>query len=161
MTETAIPATEQIETTATPEIREKPYAFRTLNSTDMFLMFRIINKIGIKEFSAVTKHEGIKGLIARLMGERLKAAKEASKENGEEASISVTYVEVIFEVADVVFRCLPRCESELYQLLANTSNLSEKQVKALPMADFTMMVIDFVKKEEFADFIKVVSASFK
>lgn len=157
MTETITSANEQIENAATPEVREKPYSFRTLNSTDMFLMFRIINKIGIKEFSSVMKHDGIKGLVARLMHEKIKEAEEA----GEDASVSVTYIEVILEVADVVFRCLPRCEAELYQLLSKTSNLTEDQVKALSMPDFTMMVIDFIKKEEFADFIKVVSASFK
>ena len=156
MTETVTTAIEQIENTATPEVQKKPYTFRNLNSTDMFLMFRIINKIGIKEFSAVLKHDGIKGLVSRLMHEKIEEAEEA----GEESSVSVTYIEVILEVADVVFRCLPRCEAELYQMLSKVSDLTEDQVKELSMPDFTMMVIDFIKKEEFRDFIKVVSRLF-
>ena len=41
------------------------------------------------------------------------------------------------------------------------SNLSEKEVKSLSMADFTQMIIDVIKKEDFADFIKVVFTLFK
>lgn len=151
MTETANAIPETV------EVQAKPYTFRKLNSTDIFLMFRIISKIGIKEFSSVMEHNGIKGLVARLMREKI----EDAEETGEETNVSVTYISVILEVADVVFRCLPRCEAELYQMLSKVSDLTEEQVKALSMADFTMMVIDFIKKEEFADFIKVVSASFK
>lgn len=151
MTETANATPETV------EVQVKPYTFRKLNSTDIFLMFRIISKIGIKEFSSVMEHNGIKGLVARLMREKI----ENAEETGEGANVSVTYISVILEVADVVFRCLPRCEAELYQMLAKTSDLTEDQVKALSMADFTMMVVDFVKKEEFVDFYKAVSALFK
>jgi hypothetical protein len=45
-------------------------------------------------------------------------------------------------------------------MLSNTSNLSVEQVEKLEFPIFTEMVIDFVKKPEFRDFIKVVSKLF-
>ena len=137
----------------------KPYTFRTLSGEDMFLMFRIIGKIGVKEFNACFENDGIKGLVARLMGERMENA--GSDEAEETPSVSVTYISVILEVADVLFNNIAKCENEVFQMLSQTSNLSVEQVKKLPFAQFTGMVIDFIKKEEFRDFIKVVSTLFK
>ena len=49
-----------------------------------------------------------------------------------------------------------------YQMLSQTSNLSVKEIKAPGNATlFLEMVIDFIKKEEFRDFIKVVLNLFK
>ena len=135
------------------EVVEKPYKFRTLSSTDMFLMFKIISKIGVKEFNALFENEGIKKLVMSMMGEK-KTADDAP-------SMSVTYISVILEIADVIFKNIPHCETEIFQMLSQTSNLSVEQVKKLSFADFTEMVIDFIKKEEFRDFIKVVSKLFK
>ena len=139
--------------TVQPEAAVKPYNFRPLGGGDVFLMFRIIGKIGVKEFNACFEHDGIKHLVAATMGEKMMEQ--------EEASVSVTYISIVLEVADVIFRNLPKCEDEIFQMLSQTSNLSVAQVKKLSLAQFTEMVIDFVKKEEFRDFIKVVSKLFK
>ena len=132
----------------------KPYTFRKLGGEDVFLMFKIIGKIGVKEFNACFENDGIKKLVASMMGEKLADAEETQ-------SVSVTYISVILEVADVIFKNIPKCENEVFQILSNTSNLSVSQIKRLPFAQFAEMVIDFVKKEEFRDFIKVVSRLFK
>lgn len=137
------------------EAAVKPYTFRTLGGEDVFLMFRIIGKIGVKEFNACFEHDGIKHLVAAMMGEKM------AEQNAEETSVSVTYITVILEVADVIFRNLPKCETEVFQMLSQTSNLTVEQVKKLNLAQFTEMVIDFINKEEFKDFIKVVSRLFK
>ena len=136
-----------------PEAAVKPYTFRTLGGGDVFLMFKIIGKIGVKEFNACFEHDGIKHLVAAVMGEKVVEK--------DEPSVSVTYISVVLEVADVIFRNLPKCEDEIFQMLSQTSNLTVAQVKKLPLAQFTEMVIDFIKKEEFRDFIKVVSKLFK
>ena len=135
------------------EAAVKPYTFRPLGGEDVFLMFKIIGKIGVKEFNACFENDGIKHLVAAVMGEKALQA--------DEASVSVTYISVILEVADVLFNNIAKCENEFFQMLSQTSNLSVAQVKKLPLAQFTEMVIDFIKKEEFRDFIKVVSKLFK
>ena len=135
------------------EAAVKPYTFRPLGGEDVFLIFKIIGKIGVKEFNACFENDGIKHLVAAVMGEKALQA--------DEASVSVTYISVILEVADVLFNNIAKCENEVFQMLSQTSNLSVAQVKKLPLAQFTEMVIDFIKKEEFRDFIKVVSKLFK
>lgn len=131
---------------ATPE---KPYVFRKLSAVDVFPMFKIIGAIGINEFTACFEKDGIKNMIASFTGE-----------SGEDMS-SIVGISVILEIANVIIGNLPKCENEIYQILSQTSNLSVAQVKKLDMAVFFEMVIDFVKKEEFKDFIKVVSKLFK
>ena len=140
-----------IEEVIEPVAAEKPYKFRMLGGQDVFLMFKIIGKIGVKEFNACFQNDGIKNLVASMMGEQ----------RIEGQSASVTYIEIILEVADVIFKNIPKCENEIFQMLSQTSDLTVEQVKGLSFAEFTDMVIDFIKKEEFRDFIKVVSRLFK
>ena len=121
---------------------EKVYTFRKLNGTDMFLMFKILGKIGVKEFAESFDGDFVKNI---------KQVKDYTA-----FGISIT-----LEIASVLLANLPKCEAEIYEMLSNTSNLSVEQVKGLDFATFTEMVIDFIKKEEFRDFIKVVSKLFK
>ena len=124
---------------------EKVYTFRKLNSTDTFLMFKIIGKIGVNDFAKSFDKDTIQNLMDT---------------KGENAN-TIVGISVMLEMANVVISNLPKCEAEVYQMLANTSNLTVEQVKGLDFATFAEMVIDFIKKEEFKDFIKVVSRLFK
>ncbi len=135
------------------QTEEKPYTFRKLASTDVFLMFRIISAIGIKEFSAIMEKESIGKLIS-----------SATKGSGKTSDdvISQVGLSIVLEAADIIFANLPKCEKEIYQMLANTSNLTVEEITAPGNAImFAEMVIDFLKKEEFGDFFKVVSKLFK
>lgn len=135
-----------METDKVVEMQEvKPYEFRQLNATDVFVMSKIISKIGINEFTGCLEHDAVKNMIASVT-------------DGEKANetASVVGISVVLEVANVIFSNLPKCENDIYQLLSQTSNLNVKEIKALSFVDFTKMVLDFVKKDEFKDFIKVV-----
>ena len=127
----------------------KPYVFRPLSAVDVFPMFKIIGAIGINEFTACFEKDGVKNLIASVNGE-----------SGENLP-SIIGISVVLEIANVIMGNIPKCENEIYQILSQTSNLSVAQIKKLDMAVFCEMVIDFIKKEEFKDFIKVVSKLFK
>lgn len=125
----------------------KVYTFRTLNATDVFLMFKILGKIGINEFADCFGKENVQKLFG---------GKEGVQDFTTTMGIAVT-----LEMVNIILGNLPKCEKEIYQMLSNTSNLSVDEVKNLDFPTFTAMVIDFVKKDEFKDFIKVVSALFK
>lgn len=131
------------------ESNVKPYTFRKLSAVDVFPMFKIIGAIGINEFTACFEKDGVKNMIASITGE-----------SNEDMS-SIVGISVILEIANVIIGNLPKCENEIFQILSQTSNLSVAQVKKLDMAVFFEMVFDFIKKEEFKDFIKVVSKLFK
>lgn len=131
----------------------KPYEFRKLGAPDIFLMTKIISTIGIKEFKACLESDAIKDMVQNAMVE--------GKENGNSNIISIG-AGVVLEVANVILCNLPKCENDIYQMLAQTSNLSVDEIKAPGNAVmFFEMVIDFIKKEEFRDFIQVVSRLFK
>lgn len=124
---------------------KQSYEFRELNATDVFVMSKIIGKIGINEFTGCLEHDAVKNMLASV----------TDKEKANDTA-SVVGISVMLEVANVIFANLPKCENDIYQLLSQTSNLSTKEVKALSFVDFTKMILDFVKKDEFKDFIKVV-----
>ena len=127
----------------------KPYTFRKFTSTDVFPMFKILGKIGINEFTKCFEKDGVKELIASF-----------TEGNNENVS-SVVGMSVVLEAVNVILGNLPKCENDIYNLLANTSNLTVEQIKELDMAVFFEMVVDFIKKEDFKDFFKVVSKLFK
>jgi hypothetical protein len=144
---------EAVETT----VVEKPYSFRLLGAPDIFLMSKIISKIGIREFKACFEADGIQSLIQNM-------TIEAKKKEGEDGNSNIISVGagVALEIASVILTNLPKCENDIYQMLSQTSNLSVEEIKAPGNAVmFFEMVIDFIKKEEFRDFIKVVSKLFK
>ena len=137
-----------VENIIVEEIKEKPYKFRTLNSTDVFLMFKIIGKIGVNEFNACFKDGAFRDLVSSV------------SKNGEN-NVQDAATSLFLEVANVLFNNIPKCEGEIYKMLSNTSNLTYDEVMNLDAVTFFEMVIDFIKKEEFKDFIKVVSKLFK
>ena len=134
------------------ETNIKPYEFRTLGAEDIFPMFNIINKIGITEIKTFIEGGGMKDVLS---------ASITGDDNKDENSVTKLGISVFFELASIILRNLPKCENDVFQLLSSTSNLSVEQVRKLDLATFTEMIIDFVKKEEFKDFIKVVSKLFK
>ena len=121
--------------------KAKAYAFRKLNSTDMFLMFKIIKKIGINEFADRFGKDEMQKLVS-------------GKDDATAIGISV-----MLDLVDIIVGNLPKCEGEIYELLSKTSDLTVDQIKEMDIATFAGMVLDFIKKEEFKDFIKVVSES--
>ena len=136
--------------TVMPVAEAPVYTFRKLKGTDTFLMFKIIGKIGINEFTACFGNDSVKEMIAAVT-------------NNDSAGNATTVVgiSVMLEMANVIIGNLPKCEAEIYQLLADTSNLTVKQVKDLEFVPFTEMVLDFVQKEEFRDFVQAVSKRFR
>ena len=142
-------ATEMKEIETEVAIAEKPYTFRKLDSTDMFLMFKILGKIGIKEFKKCFEGAGFESLMASFNG-------AADKDK----AMTAVGVSIGFDAVDLILNGLPKAEQEIYALLARVSGMKEDEIKK-DMLLFTEMVIDFVKKEEFPAFIKVVSRLFK
>ena len=128
---------------------KKGYTFRPLEASDVFVMSKIIGAIGVNEFSACFGSEGAKGMI------------KAMAEKNDNDSAIMAGAAVFLEIANVIFKNLPKCESDIYQMLANVSGMTPDKIKKLDFVTFTEMVVDFVQKEEFRDFIKVVSRLFK
>ena len=130
----------------------KPYKFRKLSADDMFLMFSILKGIGLKELKQSFDKEQLKELM--------KVYQESAPDKGNDKALIALGIDVALNAADVLLGNLPKCKEHLYQLLASVSGVPEDTIRADALL-FTEMVIDFVKKEEFPAFIKVVSKLFR
>lgn len=123
---------------------EKSYEFRELCSKDIFPMFKILNKIGFKEFKNCFTSDDVKKAIA--------------KNNKDVESVGMT---IVLDIAGIIIQNIGTCEDDIYAMLASVSNLDKKEIQNLPMGEFAEMIIDFIQKPEFKDFFKVVSKLFK
>lgn len=126
---------------------EKPYEFRKLGAVDVAPMCKIIGKIGINEFSKCFEAESVMELI-----QNTKQKKAVTNAAG---------LQVMLEVVQIIMTHIPSCEADVFALLASVSGLTVDEIKAFDLPTFTEMIVDFVKKEEFKDFIGVVSKLFK
>ena len=121
----------------------KPYSFRALCATDIAPMCAIIGKIGINNFTKCFNSDDLLDLF--------------DKNKGVKNLTNLAGMTIAFEMANTIVQNIPHCEKEIFELLASVSGLKVNEIKTFGLATFTEMVIDFVKKEEFKDFFKVVS----
>ena len=142
-------ATETVAEQEAPEIVvEKPYTFRTLETTDMFMMFKVLNKIGFKDLK---DNESMKQTLFLFMGGTATGKIDVEKLG----------IDIFFEAASVLFESIPKAENEIYGLLASVAAMKPEDIKKQPPATTFEMIVDFCKKEEFSDFFKVVLKLFK
>lgn len=125
----------------------KAYTFRKLNATDVAPMCAIIGKIGINNFTKCFESDELIDVIQK-------------KKNAKDLT-SIAGMTVVFDMANTIITHIPDCEKDVFILLSNVSGLKVDEIKAFDLATFTEMIVDFVKKEEFKDFFKVVSKLFK
>ena len=130
---------------------EKKYVFRPLNAKDVAPLCRIIAKIGVNQLTRCFQPETLSSLLS------------SRKKDGSIDKSSLTRLagmNIAFEMASIICERIPACESEIFALLSNVSGMPVEEVESLEFAAFFEMVVDFIKKPEFRDFIKVVSKSF-
>lgn len=127
--------------------KEKAYTLRELRASDVFFMSKIISTIGINEFKDVVQSDAIKSAIS------VKTVNDDVV-----ASVGMT---VMLDFANVILGNLPKCEKDIYAFLSGLSGIDKKQIESMPMNTFMGMVIDVIQKDEFKDFIGVVSKLFK
>lgn len=123
----------------------KNYELRSLTSDDIFPMFQIISKIGIREFKSCFESPDVKAAIAKSEGTDLNSVGLA----------------VMLDIGEIVLANVPKAKDDIYLLLSQLSGLTKQEIGALPMATFAQMVIDVIRKDEFKVFFQVVSRLFK
>lgn len=126
----------------------KHYAFRKLSSKDIFFMTKILGKIGIRQFKGIFEGEALDALV------------ETFKEKKTDEALMQIGVSIGFEGIDIIMGNLHKCEDDIYSLLSAVSSVPVSEIEEDALL-FTEMLIDFFKKPEFPDFIKVVSKLFK
>ena len=139
---------EKITNQVEPTEEVKPYTFRKLGTTDMFLMFKVLNKLGFKEFK---DNEGLKKTLFVFMGGTTAGKVDVNKIG----------MDIFFEVAAIITEALPKAEEEIYNLLSSLSGIKVADIKNQSPAVTLEMIVDLIKAEEFKDFFSVVLKLFK
>ena len=124
----------------------KAYTLRALQSDDLFLMLKVINKIGIKEIKKCFESEAVINTISSVASE--------GKGEAVDRDVATVGMTVMLEIADVFARNLPACRDELYQLLSTLSGMTVEEIAKLPMLTMVDMVMDIIRMQEFADFFQ-------
>lgn len=137
---------EQEQTEATEDV--KPYTFRPLETTDIFPMFKLLNKMGFRDFK---ENEGLKKVVFMFSGGTVDG----------KVDVNSLGIDMFFEIAAIIVDAIPKIETELYTLLSSVAGLKPEDIKKQSPAVTFEMIIDFIRKEEFKDFFKVASKLFK
>lgn len=122
---------------------------RKLKTDDIFPTLRIINKIGLEEIKN------------NLDSEKISKIMEANRDTNKEDRIYAVGASVAFELAQTIIKNIPCCKDDIYDLFAGLTGMSNEEIGNMDLIPFTEMVVEFFKKEEFKDFIKVVSTFIK
>lgn len=134
---------------------DKTYELRDLQADDLFIMISIVNKIGIKEFKACFESEEVKAAVLNM-------AKDKENSEADESTDVVSIgIAVALDIATILLANIGKCKNDIYALLAQLSGMSAGDIAKLPVKTFTGMVVDLVKKEEFADFFQEAVKLFK
>lgn len=144
-----------------PENIEKTYELRGLMADDMFIMFSIISKIGIKEFKACFESDEVKSAIKNMFEQKKNADDEEEKADADDDGIVSVGISIALDIATIILANIGKCKNNIYALLASLSGMKAGDIAKLPAKTFTSMVIDLVKKEEFADFFQDAVKLFK
>lgn len=120
---------------------------RDLKSADMFPMFRIISKIGINEFRQCFESSAIMDAI--------------NSDNGNDSTVANIGFAVLLDIAGVICSHISDAEKDIFSLMASLADMKVEDIASLDMVTFTELVVDLIRKEQFKDFIKVVSKLFK
>ena len=122
---------------------EKNYTLRELKADDIFLVVKIVNKIGFKEMKGCFNSPEVRTAIS-------------SATSGKEVDMSAVGMTVMLEIAGLVLEHLPTCKEDIYALLATLSGKTKEEVANLSSGVFTKMVMDVIRKDEFKDFFQDV-----
>ena len=118
------------------------YEIRDFKSKDIFPMAKIISKIGVKEFKQCFESDAVRAMI----------------KGGDANAIGVA---IALDVGGVIISHLPDAEKEIYMFISNMTGLKQKELEDCGLAEFAEMLVAIFKKEDFVDFISVVSKLFK
>lgn len=129
---------------------DKAFELRQLTADDIFPMFQIISKIGVRELKSCFESEEVRNAIMDMAS--------GAKDQGKVNSIGLT---VAVDIAGVIISNLYKCKDDIYQLLSQLSGMKTKEIASLPMPTFLEMIIAVVKKEEFKDFFQGVTKLLK
>ena len=122
---------------------------RNLQATDIFLIVKILNKIG---YEKIRKEINVDEIMS--VREKLSTTDDEKKKT----SLIAEYgVNVVMSVLGILLENLPLIEQDLYNFVGSIAGIKAKDVAKMDINKFVDLLIEIVNKEEFKDFFKRAS----
>ena len=96
---------------------DKAFELRQLTADDIFPMFQIISKIGVREFKSCFESEEVR-----------KAIMDMASGAKDQANVSAVGLTVAVDIAGVIISNLYKCKDDIYQLLSQLSGMKTKEI---------------------------------
>lgn len=142
---------------------QKPYKLRRLSTKDIGPMIKIAKKMNIRRLKTVFNELDLSEIADMVNNDNDNSEDtEASgnerldvRENSE--LLAKIGGNVIFEIIPLLLDALDNCIDDVNKLLANVANMELEELENLDLDIYFSLIYDFVNKEEFKGFTKVVS----
>lgn len=122
------------------EVIERTYKLRVLKDKDLFLMLKILKKIGIKDFkNAFIQKQSDKQAV-----------------DGENAVRNIGIL-TAFDMADMLLDNLENVEEELYTLWSDISGIPVDEMKEMEFGTLPLMILDTFSNARNSSFFRVLS----
>ena len=122
---------------------------RNLQATDIFLIVKILNKIG---YEKIRKEINVDEIMS--VREKISTTNDEKKKT----SLIAEYgVNVVMSVLGILLENLPLIEQDLYNFVGSIAGIKAKDVAKMDINKFVDLLIEIVNKEEFKDFFKRAS----
>lgn len=119
---------------------ERPYELRLLKDSDLFLLLKILKKIGIKDFKDA--------FIQSQSDKEAVSGKEAVRNIG---------ILTTFDIVDMLLGNLDKIEEELYILCSDLSGISTDEIREMEFGTMPLMLLDMFTNVRNSSFFKVLS----
>lgn len=129
---------------------EKKYQLRNPKAEDIFVMFRVISKIGIGNIKKIFNAQYVKEIM-----------EANSKENDGEKKPEAIGMYIVFDIASTILENMDHAKTDIYAFLARLSGMKENEISDMEAADFADLVIETIQLEGFRDFFQRVLGLFK
>lgn len=119
---------------------ERPYELRLLKDSDLFLLLKILKKIGIKDFKDA--------FIQSQSDKEAVSGKEVVRNIG---------ILTTFDIVDMLLGNLDKIEEELYNLCSDLSGISIDEIREMEFGTMPLMLLDMFTNVRNSSFFKVLS----
>ena len=126
---------------------------RNLQSTDLFLFVKILNKIGYENIRKEINVDEIMGIRKKL---------SSIKDEDEQNKLITEYgINIVMSVFGILLENIPSIENDLYNLVGSIANMKAKDVAKMDINKFIDLLTEIINKEDFKDFFKRASKLIK
>lgn len=151
----------------TSEVQEvKKYKLRKLSSKDISPMIKILKNIDLKRLKNVFSNIDLSEYLnlknnAEMEETEIESEDIKTEEKSKSSAIMKIGGAIVLEAIPMILDAIDNSIDDFNKLLANVANVELEEIENLELDTYFNLVYDFINKEEFVGFIKVVSRFIK